>query len=338
MIDSPRGVQEVEECRGLILDRNDWSVVAMPFYRFYNQNEGFAPEMVWDNCTLLEKVDGSMIILYWHPYKNEWTVATRGNILAAGSVGKNAEKKFSDLFWETVNEYCPDVDFGCLDKRINLVFELMGPENRILTLYENKELRLLAGRNLDTLEELNQSELDALGKNLDIERPKTYDFNNLDDIFKIFDEFNPTDEGFVVTDYTRKVNGHFPRCKIKNPRYLALHHLLGAGDDDLFTNKRTIQLILSGDAEEIISYFPEYADQIHKMETNIERLANMMDEDYKRLNAMALDKKTFAMKAQQTPYPHILFAINNGKVENSRAFIMGMKEETLIDMLTLLES
>ena len=74
------------------------------------------------------------------------------------------------------------------------------------------------------------------------------------------------------------------------------------------------------------------------MEANIERLANMMDEDYKRLDAMALDKKTFAMEAQQAPYPHVLFAINNGKVENSRAFIVGMKEEALIDMLTLLES
>ena len=58
-IDSPRGVVEADECRGLILRRDTWEVVAHSFTRFFNLGESEADVPTdLQRCVLLEKMDG----------------------------------------------------------------------------------------------------------------------------------------------------------------------------------------------------------------------------------------------------------------------------------------
>jgi len=333
MIDSPNGVQECNECRGLILDKaNNYSVIAYPFYRFYNESEGHAATPNLSASVLQEKLDGSMLILYWHPYNNEWTVATRGTILASGSVG-NLDKTFKDLFWETVKEAYPLCDFDVLPTFYTFTFELIGPENRILNLYEKNELRLTGARSNYTLHEVEDSGLADIAAKLGIPRPKTYSFSTKESIFEIFETLKPIDEGFVLVDYSTRINGNFQRIKIKNPRYLALHHLLGAGDDDLMNNKRVVRLIRSGDIDEVIVYFPEYEPQIREMRNRLDNLASSIQSDYERLKNLGVDKKAFAEEAKKTSWCHALFAINNGKAKDAIEFVQETREESLMEMI-----
>lgn len=91
-----------QQCRGLILAAADGSsyrpqaevdgsklkyshitpgatqVVAMPFKRFFNLGQGSAAKIDLDSTVrIMEKMDGTLIILYHDQLKNEWHVATR---------------------------------------------------------------------------------------------------------------------------------------------------------------------------------------------------------------------------------------------------------------------
>jgi len=57
---SPMSAIEVQESRGLILDKNDWSVQAMAFMKFFNNAEGNAAKINWANARILAKLDGCL--------------------------------------------------------------------------------------------------------------------------------------------------------------------------------------------------------------------------------------------------------------------------------------
>src|ERR1035438_2036279 len=86
MLDSPKSDPIIRESRGLILNEDDnWNVVAYPFNRFFNEGEGCADTIDWSTAKVQEKVDGTLIIMYW--YDNIWQIATRGSPDASGQVG-----------------------------------------------------------------------------------------------------------------------------------------------------------------------------------------------------------------------------------------------------------
>lgn len=334
MIDSPKAAQECCECRGLILDSgNDWNVVAYPFYRFFNAGEGPAAIIDLSIATLQAKEDGSLCTVFWHPYKERMTVSTRGRINADGNVGKNPSKTFSDLFWNTAREVGMPQGISTLRKGSCYTFELTGPENRVLTSYAKAGITLLGARDLETLEEYNNNRLDCLAGLLGVPRPKQYTFNSREDIQKILDSFKPTEEGFVLVDYSIQVNGNFPRVKIKNPRYLALSHLLGAGDEDLLNSKKLVTLIQTGEISEVITYFPEYAPQITVMREKLDNLAKEFDFEYSNIRNLGNDRKTYAAAAKKYRYPAALFSMLDGKVPNSQDYVLKMRPDVLLTLI-----
>lgn len=336
MFDSPRESQECCECRGLILDSaRDWAVVAYPFYRFFNEGEGPAATINLDTAVLQEKRDGSLITLYWHPYKNKWVVATRGRIDAGGNVGKNANKTFADLFWEAAaSTAITEKNLELFGKTFCYVFELTSPENRVLTSYAKAGLYLLGARRLDDgLPELKEAlvEMAAL---FNVPRPRQYTFNSRDDIQKILNDFKPTEEGFVLVDYSNPANGNFPRIKIKNPRYLALKNLLGAGDEDLLNSKRLVILIQAGELQEVLTYFPEYGKQIEEMQEKLNNLAKEFDFEYSNIRNLGNDRKTFAAEAKKYRYPAVLFSMLDGKVPNAKDYVLKMRPDVLLELIS----
>jgi RNA ligase len=333
MFESPRESQECCECRGLILDSaRDFEVVAFPFYRFFNEGEGPAAKIDLANAVLQEKRDGSLLQLFWHPYRQCWQPATRGRILADGTVGKNGAKTFAQLFWGAASAY--EMTEDNLNPDLCYVFELTGPENRVLTSYAKAELCLIGIRNLKTLNEYGNNALDEFAKIFNVPRPKQYTFNSRDDIEKILTDFKPTEEGFVLVDYSNQVNGNFPRIKIKNPRYLALKNLLGAGDDDLLNSKRLVELIQSGDMQEVLTYFPEYSKQIQTMQENLDKLGSEFDFEYSNIRNLGNDRKTYAAEAKKYRYPAVLFNLLDGKVANGKDYVLKMRPDVLLELLS----
>ena len=70
-LESKMSERIVQECRGLILDEaNDWAIVCYPFDKFFNYSESNAVKLNWDNSEIFEKLDGSLMMLYF--YDNQW--------------------------------------------------------------------------------------------------------------------------------------------------------------------------------------------------------------------------------------------------------------------------
>ena len=76
-IDSDFNEPLVRECRGIILEKDTWNVVAYAFNKFFNFGESYADEIDWASARVLEKVDGSLIKIY---YYNGWRVGTNSTI------------------------------------------------------------------------------------------------------------------------------------------------------------------------------------------------------------------------------------------------------------------
>jgi len=78
-INSPKKHPVVRECRGLVLNSSDWSLVARSFPRFFNWGE--VPEEMdffdFDDFVVQSKEDGSLVIIYF--FNNEWHVNTKGS-------------------------------------------------------------------------------------------------------------------------------------------------------------------------------------------------------------------------------------------------------------------
>ena len=62
------------EARGIIIDVVKLVVVCWPFDKFFNVQEQYAADIDWNSARVLEKIDGSMIKLFW--YKGAWRFAT----------------------------------------------------------------------------------------------------------------------------------------------------------------------------------------------------------------------------------------------------------------------
>jgi len=97
-IDSPMKKQLVQESRGIILDSdNNWNPVAYPFEKFWNHHESRAAKIDWTTAKIWEKVDGSLMFMYW--YNDAWEIASSGLPDASGTVLAD-DITFRELFWK----------------------------------------------------------------------------------------------------------------------------------------------------------------------------------------------------------------------------------------------
>lgn len=55
----------VQEARGIIIDLENLDVVCWPFRKFGNYNESYADKIDWSTARVQEKIDGSIIKLWW---------------------------------------------------------------------------------------------------------------------------------------------------------------------------------------------------------------------------------------------------------------------------------
>eukprot|EP00007_Cunea_sp_BSH-02190019_P003781 CAMPEP_0174238278 /NCGR_PEP_ID=MMETSP0417-20130205/10799_1 /TAXON_ID=242541 /ORGANISM="Mayorella sp, Strain BSH-02190019" /LENGTH=472 /DNA_ID=CAMNT_0015317099 /DNA_START=33 /DNA_END=1451 /DNA_ORIENTATION=+ len=111
---SPLSSPIVQECRGVILDESaNYAVVHLPFTKFFNASESGAACIDWETATVFEKLDGSMVSLYW--YDGKWHVASSS--LPDGSGAICGSGRFSK---ETSNTEppasSPPVTPGALDE------------------------------------------------------------------------------------------------------------------------------------------------------------------------------------------------------------------------------
>jgi hypothetical protein len=295
----------VRECRGLILDADkNWGIVTYPFKRFFNYGEKGADNIDWYTAKVYEKLDGSLIILYY--YDGKWQVATKGSPDAAGNVGTSG-RVFSEYFWDTF--YSSGHHVNDLYTWTNYFFEFCSPESRVVVDYKKPEIYLIGKRIIYST--------GAPGDELDItfhdgfNKPKSFPLSNFDQCIHAANQLNPiSSEGFIVVD------GWFNRVKIKSPAYVAIHHM-----KDGFGDRRIIELIKQGEVSEVLSYFPEYQEKYEIISSRITLLGCSIDAEHEKLKGIE-SQKEFAQAALATKFSAALFSIRKGEVKNGYEFIL----------------
>lgn len=289
----------VNECRGLILEKNTWNIVSFPFTKFYNYGEPYAAQIDWSTAKVEAKMDGSIISVYY--YNGVWCAATSGNIDAVDAETNNVDiiPNFRRLF-DLAAINC-GLDYDRMDPHYTYMFELVSPYNIITCPYERTELYHIGTRDNRTGKEC---EVD-----IGIKKPEVYNITSLQEAIDVAATFDFKKEGFVVKD------ANYNRIKIKSTAWLRAHHMV---NNHSFSLERILDLIITGEDEEFLSYYPVYQDAFNvvRREYNyILMMVNLTAEVAKGIisDRKVKSKKEFVNIVKYTKYPFIAYAVYDGK-------------------------
>jgi hypothetical protein len=327
---------EMQDCRGLVLELGTWKVMSLAFRKFFNAEEGNAHKIDWSTAHVLEKLDGSCIQVYYDRFKDTWFAATTGTAEGEGEVNNKLGTTFNQLFWTTVKDKY-NFDVNKLDKNYCYVFELTTPYNIVVKPHGESSATLLMCRNLTTLEELSFDQLGVVSAYIGIPLVKSYDLNAKDvgALLRTFENMVWSEEGYVVVD------GNFNRIKIKNPAYVAVHHLKGK------TAEHQIMVIIkANELEEFGATFPERIAEMNKLKANYDALVaklNMVWDELKTRrpkNIMPEEKKKYAAAVFEVCAKHdvknfsgLYFGLNEGKIESVEDFVLNYDDKLLYKIL-----
>lgn len=318
---SPKANPTIMECRGLILDYN-FNVVSRSFDRFFNLGEQPDTQTHIDISKAIchEKIDGSLIKIYYH--KDTWHVSTRGTAFAESDVN-GFGVTFKELALKALGMNDEDFQDACsnsLATNNTYICEIVCAENRVVKRYNGYTLYYLAARDNSTFEYKNYyTQCLELG----MKPPETYKFDSVEHCIETAKHLKDLDEGYVL--YQDGV----PCAKIKSPMYVAIHNIRGEG----LTPKRIAQIVLTGECDEYLKYFPED-----------ESFFTPYFESHKNLNtAMAItsidtfnieDQKTFALAVKDKVYSAVMFTMKKKKISYLEAF----EQQTEASKIRMLEA
>jgi RNA ligase len=301
MIESPKTHPVVRECRGIVLDKTDWSLVARAFSRFFNWGE-VADEMPlfnWNNFLTQEKVDGSLVLLY--NYKGQWLANTRGSFGLFPILNTQWEADFHNLPKDTTwqNAFCKALKVNNLqelnlDPNLTYVCEFCSPWNKVVRSYNTPQMFLLS-----TFQ--GEQELGPISHEL-FQPLNTYKLNNDKEITDFLNSHpEATFEGVVIKDNNNR------RWKIKNTRYVALHRMKGNNGDELANPKNLLPYILQGEGDELLTYFPEIKDVFNSYKDKVNNELNNLIKLYEETQNIE-NQKEFALAIKdKTKFTSVLF-------------------------------
>jgi len=257
--------EELNICRGLIVNYKTNEIVARPYRKFWNLGDERHPETLPENLPqgvplFLDKLDGSMGTVY--EWEGKIYVATRGSLSSDQAI------------WAT-NWFAENVPNFKLPDGYTVIVEIIYPENRIVCNYDFAKCIVTGAVNIETGVELPRKELEAFCANAGIEIVQ--EFSGLSIESAVAEDIENR-EGYVVT----YPNGL--KVKVKYATYCRLHKIMtNFNDNDI------IELLSIGDIasiEEILNdeFIPkEYRDAIYN---KVIQLRNIYDVHVAKANQL----------------------------------------------------
>jgi len=320
-IRSDMTISLVRECRGVILDETDnFSPVCVPFFKFGNIGESYVPDIDWGSARVQEKLDGSLIKLWYH--KNKWHISSNGEIDARNAHVSSArlidaqKTDLHTLFTEAWSKTGRNLDE--LDKNFIYMFELTSPHNRIVVKYEDTMIRHIGTRDIGTLLECD--------KDIGVAKPREFTFKTLEECIENAKHLGYDDEGYAVVDK------YFNRVKIKSPLYVALNHI----SQGVTTYGNIVEIIQRNEQDEFLTYFPEFYESFNKVITGIETFSISQTSSFAEIKAMEFEsRKALAEVVTKTKCPACLFALIDGKVNNAREWLLSLPTTKILNHIGL---
>lgn len=318
--------EAVRQCRGIILDKKTNEVVCRPFDKFFNWGETHAATIEWDSAKVTEKIDGSLIKMWWSDKTDKWMTSTNGTVNAFDAPVQNdlcPYESFGSLFSYVLS--LKGFSETTLNKENTYMFELVSPWTKIVIQYASPDIYHIATR--------NTKEGFYVDENIGIQKPNVYALVSLKDAIQIAETLPFDKEGYVISD----ANGN--RIKVKSPAYVAVHHLKNNG---MINRERLLDLVRKGEVVEFVSYFPEFKDDAIKLNKEYEDFMNEIEYSltqgggFERVTKVAtgeMNRKEFAEWATKSRFPAFFFALLDDKVSSIQEFLKEMPSEKLLKYL-----
>lgn len=308
-LQSDFNLEIVREARGIIFKKGEWAnPVCWAFNKFGNYGESYVPNIDWATSFVTEKIDGSLIKVWWD---GKWRVSTNGCIDAAKTNPSDIRMPDYREYFELALKRYYNVhtyrtvfqEFEAnLDENLTYMFELVGPYNRVVIPYEEPDLYFLGARNKFTGEEYLP--LPIIMANLGVskfKKPTIYSLSSLDDCLKAAELKTWDDEGFVVTD------ANFNRVKIKSPAYVLAHYIR---NNNVITKRQLLRVVLENEVEEFRCYAADYEEELDnciKLISSYHKLGNLFIKVCQR--ARLMPRGVYAEMVKEFPkiYKDMLF-------------------------------
>lgn len=258
------------EARGLILDSTDnFKVVRLAFERFFNLGESFAATIDWDTAISNEKLDGSLMSVWFA--RGKWHLSTNSTIDAFKTPlsGIGPYKTFGELFESVLPLSWFENNVSNRIAHMCYTFELVSPHNKVVINYPKTKVYLLSIRNMNTLVEYPLDEVAEFAKRFSLTMPQFYYMNDEDGFRRLVEQMPEGHEGIVVRDAAGR------RVKIKTPLYFKMHR---AKNNGVITLERIVDLILKNDDEEFLSYSVEYRPKFSYIRNVREKILSRIEE------------------------------------------------------------
>ncbi len=318
-IESPKIHPVVRECRGLVLNADDYSLVARAFARFFNWGE-FAEEMPlfnWSKSIAYEKVDGSLLLFY--RFGGEWRVNTRGSYADGRMFNEWAARyhqKPMDFTWtqgilEALGITALSELELYLDPSLTYVCEFCSPWNKVVRDYSPCVYLLTC---FDGEQEVGPRPT-KLFKTVG-----TYPLRTAMEVMEyVNSQPEATWEGCVVKDDADR------RWKIKNRRYLALHKMKGANGDALYNPSTLLPFILEGEGGELLSTYPEITDCFYHYKEKVDSAYDELEELWELAKDEPSQKDFAQLIDGETIFTGLLFNARKNKTPLKEEWRKGEK-------------
>lgn len=208
------------QARGIVFDKDTGEIVARPFFKFFNYSElingqgektniynlnekygfHFDPSL---RFRVMDKLDGSLGIIFWDKYSLKWKVKTGGSFDSTQAVWG---QKWFDANVNTKN----------MNKAYTYCVEILMKEDLHPISYDKEELVLLSVISNATGEELSLDFIEQSAKEMNIRAADVIQFNSFDEVIPYATNLPNTKEGVVVTFE----NGF--KVKLKGKEFLEL--------------------------------------------------------------------------------------------------------------------
>lgn len=290
----------VKYCRGTIIDMETNEYVATPFIKFFNRTEEQCYYKLdntikdFDNGSLVQKCDGTCIILYW--YKDRWEVSTLGSIHNTSTLDNG--KTFSEIFFSL-----SDLKYDKLNKENTYIFELCCDVNQIVTKYSSDRIYYLGTND----REFKPVSLDISSVSNSILLPKSisYKYSEGDTwevISKIIDEHFTKDLG-INPEGVCGYKDNVPVFKWKLSNYLLLHKTMSG--NERYVKRSIVRMTLDGTIDDHYSNLADYQKEISdKARKFIVNLSIELENNYLALLENVSSKKDLAIKTDKIPWPY----------------------------------
>lgn len=265
-----------------------------------------------ESAQVQEKIDGSIVKLWYNEEMGGWQFSTNGMIDARDAlVNEETRLTFDDVI-QMADNY-KDIPFDALDRSLTYIFELVSPLTQVVIPYPETHLYHIGTRS-------NFSGMER-DEDIGVEKPKMYPIQDINQCIQSAKELNMDDSVDMVHDVQKEgfvvVDKDWHRIKIKSPEYIMMSQLVSGTNTarerlvDLLRRDEINVTKISKSYPSLVHYFKYYDFKVAELGYQADVFVDLARRVFRETGG---DRKAIALKIKNHRLAAIAFkALDNKK-------------------------